>query len=615
MQDDKELEQAEPSVAENTQDTAVLVPETSGETTSLDADEIAIEFADFLEFDTMELHPTLLARIKEIGWATPTPIQRLCLPITLKGRDAAGFAQTGTGKTGVFLITMADKLLKLQQRTKKTADGINVPFGVVLVPTRELAIQITSDANALFGELLGVSSVAVYGGEDYEGQIRQLNKGADIVIATPGRLRDFYQKKVLTLAESSVFVCDEADRMFDMGFIEDVEFFFDILRPEAQRLLFSATTNEKVKELAFEYLENPKYLSANPEELTPHNVEQVAIICEAIQKVKVMLGLLRDDNPTCAIIFTNTKMVAEWLQYKLFHNGIDAEAITGDLPQKKRQSIIQRIKKSELKVLIATDVASRGLHIASVTHVYNFDLPDEATNYIHRIGRTARAGASGKAISLVCEDYGQNLEPIRQLLGENIPIVVQWHDDSHLAIEDLSGNPYEDPTFSGHASARASRFHDGDRNKGGRRPYGDRDGASSDRGPRGPRSGRDGARGGRDEPRRDRPDRGPDRGRDGGRGPRPQDSRPEARGGYRSDNKDAAGRPGARRDWDNNRTRGPQQGQGKGRYPQKQGDQRRRDQQPHTTAAVKKPVAAGPSTIMGMLRKIISVIFGFGKKK
>ena len=609
MQQDTEQEQTGQTVSEENGDITVALPEGGTQTPPLDADEIAIEFADFLEFDTMELHPRLLARIKEIGWSTPTPIQRLCLPITLRGRDAAGFAQTGTGKTGVFLITIADKLLKLAERTKKTADGINVPFAVVLVPTRELAAQITSDANALFGDDLGISSVAVYGGEDYEGQIRQINKGVDIVMATPGRLRDFYQKKVLTLAESSVFVCDEADRMFDMGFIEDVEFFFDLLRPEAQKMLFSATTNEKVKELAFEYLENPKYLSANPEELTPHNVEQKAIICEAIQKVRVMLGLLRDDDPACAIIFTNTKMVAEWLQYKLFHNGIDAEVITGDLPQNKRISLIQRIKKSELKVLIATDVASRGLHIASVTHVYNFDLPDEASNYIHRIGRTARAGASGKAISLVCEDYGHNLEPIRQLLGENIPILVEWHKEDHLAIEDLSGNPYEDPTFQGHASARPSRFHDGDRNRsgsgGGRRPQ--RDGGSFDR----HGSGRPSRGGGRDDSRRDRPDRGRDGGRDASRdasrGGRPQDSR----GGYRGD-KDAGRRDG-RRDAPNNRGRGGQPQQGRGKFPPRQGEQRGRDQV--VAASAKRAAPTGPSTIMGMLRKILSVIFGFGKKK
>ena len=608
MQQDTELEQAgqdateDRPVPEETPETTEVIGEIGTEVAApLDADEAAIEFADFLQFDSMELHPQLLSRIKEVGWVTPTPIQRLCLPITLKSRDVAGFAQTGTGKTGVFLITIADRLLKLSERLKKSADGINVPYAVVLVPTRELTVQITSDANTLFGSDLGISTVAVYGGDDYEGQIRQINKGADIIVATPGRLRDFYQKKVLTLADSSIFVCDEADRMFDMGFIEDVEYFFDILRPEAQKMLFSATTNEKVKELAFEYLENPKYLSANPEELTPHNVEQKAIICEAIQKVRVMLGLLRDDNPACALIFTNTKMVAEWLHYKLFHNGIDAEVITGDLPQKKRISLIQRIKKSELKVLIATDVASRGLHIASVTHVYNFDLPDEAANYIHRIGRTARAGASGKAISLVCEDYGQNLEPIRQLLGENIPITVEWHNEAHLAIEDLSGNPYEDPKFQGNLMSRSPRSHDGDRGRsgGGRgKPYRGREGSSSehkgDRFPRGPR----------EEGRRDRPS---ERFRDGAKGGRPQESRQDTRGGYRTDRD--GGRRDGRRDHGDTRSRGPQQG----KFPPKHRDQTRC--QPSAMAASAKKPVSGPSTIMGMLRKILSVIFGFGKKK
>jgi ATP-dependent RNA helicase RhlB len=558
-----------------------------------------LDFVEYIDFETLKLEPRLLQKVFEIGWQVPTPIQKLCLPITLKGKDAAGFAQTGTGKTGVFLITLAHQLLSKETRSRVNEKGAGTPYCVVMVPTRELAIQITADSNQLLGGL-GIEAMAVYGGDDYDPQIRMIKKGVDLIIATPGRLKDFIQKEIVTLSQTAVFVCDEADRMFDMGFIDDIEFFFQQLAPEAQKLLFSATTNEKVKELAFEYLENPHYLSANPEEITPHNVEQSAIICEAVQKVKIMLGLLRRDTPTCAIIFTNTKMVAEWLYYKLFHNGIDVEVITGDLPQRKRIALISRIKKGELKVLIATDVASRGLHIASVSHVYNFDLPDEPANYIHRIGRTARAGAAGKAVSLVCEDYGQNLAAIRALLGENISIPTEWYDEEFMKIEDLSGNPFDDPKFAASQAKPSFRDRDG----GGRR---------DSRGP---------SRGGRDkdyDPRRGG-ERDRDREKRGGKAPYAEkgerkDFRGERGGakGGRGDGRDKGRYGGRERDRDRDQKQYAKGGHYKhGKKFQKEGQF-----QPKTRKEATQPAKkiSTPSTIMGMLRKIFSVIFGFGRKK
>lgn len=417
-------------------------------------------------FEELNLAAPLMDAIRKLGWTKPTLIQGMGLPLTTKGQDLAGFSQTGTGKTGVFLITIAHQILKMREAGVDDSKG---PKAIILAPTRELAVQISSDAELLFSHL-GISSMAVFGGVDYEKQATQIKGGVDVIVATPGRLKDYYQKKIFSTKDCCLFICDEADRMLDMGFIDDVEYFLSKLSPETQKMLFSATTNEKVKELAFEYLENPKYISANPEVMTPERIKQYAVICESSEKLRVMLGLMRAHNPVCSVIFTNTKIVAEWLQYKLQNNGIEVDLITGDLPQTKRIALVHRIKNNEVKALIATDVASRGLHISSITHVYNFDLPDDAANYVHRIGRTARAGAEGSAYSLVCEDYGHNLLAIQNYLGENIPIETFWVPDEFLQIEDKASNPYKDPTFKG------NRMKDDDSRSGGRQGGRTRDG-------------------------------------------------------------------------------------------------------------------------------------------
>ncbi len=420
-------------------------------------------------FDALELHPELVVGINKLGWKSPTPVQGMCLPLTTVGKDVAGFAQTGTGKTGVFLITIANTV-------KRALDNNHTkgPKAVIMVPTRELAVQIEADARPIFDHL-GISSLAVYGGVDYDKQAGAIKAGVDVIVATPGRLKDYYQKKILNLKYCSQFVCDEADRMFDMGFVEDIEFFLEKLDDKVQKLLFSATTNDQVKELAFEYLDNPEYISVNPESMTPENIEQFAILCESTQKLQVLMGLLTEHNPKCSIIFTNTKLVAEWLQYKLTRNGIEAELITGDLPQRKRINLINRIKAGEIKALIATDVASRGLHISDISHVYNFDLPNEASNYVHRIGRTARAGATGKAFSLVCEDYGHNLQAIRDYLKDHADINVDWFDSKYLEVEDKAPNPYQDPEFKSN-TLKSAPEPQRRRKGGGDRPQGDKKG-------------------------------------------------------------------------------------------------------------------------------------------
>ena len=388
-----------------------------------------------LEFKQLGVFADFAQQLAEKSWIQPTPIQQKSLPHALQGRDIAGFAQTGTGKTGVFLITLAQKLLKSQ---KKTSAGV----ALVICPTRELALQISEDAQSMLASLK-VKTAVLYGGVSIEPQIKQVEEGAQLIVATPGRLLDLYRKQALDLKTVELFVCDEVDRMFDMGFIEDVEFILEKLDQSVQKLFFSATSNEKVKELVYEFLNEPKYISINMEEPTPDAMSQHAIMCEVENKFKILLSLLKKHDPSCAIVFTNTKLTASWLQYKLEKNDLNVDTITGDIQQNKRIALIRKIKSGEIKILIATDVASRGLHIANVTHVYNFDIPEDPANYVHRIGRTARAGSMGESYSLICEEYGQYFEPVQKLLGEKSPKPV-WFDDSLLEVEDKAPNPFLD---------------------------------------------------------------------------------------------------------------------------------------------------------------------------
>ncbi|MBP9706262.1 MAG: DEAD/DEAH box helicase [Oligoflexales bacterium] len=398
--------------------------------------ELELNHVVYETFPELGIHENIVKAVGSVGWTKPTPVQSRCLPISLKGKDLAGFAQTGTGKTGVFLITIANHILNkpIIPRDHK----IPAPRAVVLAPTRELAMQISDDAEKIF-TALGLSTLAIFGGTNWDQQVENLKISPDLIVATTGRLADTVRRKAISLAECELFICDEADRMFDMGFIDEVEFFFDKIPETCQKLLFSATSNPQVEELAFKYLNQPEYIFLNEDKLTPENVEQHFIICESPNKLQVMIGLLRDHKPACTIIFTNTKLTAEWLQYKLNHNGFTSELITGNLPQSKRTSLIKKIKAGQVNCLIATDIASRGLHISGVTIVYNFDVPNEAANYVHRIGRTARAGASGKSYTLMCEVYSEYMSPIKKLLGD-LPRA-EWFDQKYLAIKDEAINP------------------------------------------------------------------------------------------------------------------------------------------------------------------------------
>src|SRR6185369_7733897 len=362
-------------------------------------------------FSELDLPEALLKGIDETGFSTCTPIQEHTLPISLTGKDVAGQAQTGTGKTAAFLVTLFTRLM-----TNTPAKGGH-PRALILAPTRELVVQIEQDAQ-LLGKHCGLTIQAIYGGVDYMKQRDALREGADVIVGTPGRLIDYLKQKVYSLKEIEMLVIDEADRMFDMGFIADLRFILRRLPPfdKRQNLMFSATLNQRVMELAYEFMNVPEKVSVTPERMTAENVEQVLFHCSRKEKFPLLLGLLRREGMARTMIFINTKREGEYLHDRLNANDFPCRLISGDVEQKKRLRILEDFKEGKLPILIATDVASRGLHIEGVSHVINYDLPQDCEDYVHRIGRTARAGAEGKAISLADEDGAFFLEAIEEYI-------------------------------------------------------------------------------------------------------------------------------------------------------------------------------------------------------
>jgi len=373
-----------------------------------------------VSFSHFDLHPALAAGLTKAGFTRCTPIQALTLPLALHGRDIAGQAQTGTGKTLAFLIATIDRLLK---RPALANRGDADPRALILAPTRELAIQIHKDALA-FGAELGIKYALVYGGVDYDKQREILQRGADVIIATPGRLIDYVkQHKVVSLHACEVCVLDEADRMFDLGFIKDLRFLLRRLpaRGERQTLLFSATLSLRVLELAYEHMNEPEKLVVEAKTVTAARVRQKVYFPANEEKIPLLIGLLTRSEGTRTMVFVNTKAWVENVARALERAGFRVGVISGDVPQKKRESLLSRFKRGDMEVLVATDVAARGLHIDGVSHVYNFDLPFEAEDYVHRIGRTARLGAEGDAISFACERYAQSLPDIEAYIEQKIP--------------------------------------------------------------------------------------------------------------------------------------------------------------------------------------------------
>jgi ATP-dependent RNA helicase RhlB len=378
-----------------------------------------------VDFLSLHLPEPVMRGIEGAGFITCTPIQEEVLPIALRGRDVAGQSQTGTGKTAAFLIATFTRLLREPDRR---AHGRCAPRALVIAPTRELAVQIHGDA-CLLGEGTGIKLQVVYGGVDYLKQRDDLRRGVDVLIGTPGRLIDYFKQGVYELKAVEVLVIDEADRMFDMGFIRDIRYLVRHLPPAERRqsFLFSATLGTQVLELAYESMNNPTMVSVAPEQVTAEGVEEALYHVAREEKFPLLLGLLEREKGKRILIFANMKIQAERLAERLVRAGYHARAITGNVDQKQRLRIMQAFKEGGLHILVATDVASRGLHIEGVTHVINYDLPQDAEDYVHRVGRTARAGASGRAISLADEQYVLSLEAIEEFIGHKIP--VQWASD------------------------------------------------------------------------------------------------------------------------------------------------------------------------------------------
>ncbi len=374
-----------------------------------------------ITFDSFELHPALLAGLEAAGFTRCTPIQALTLPVALPGRDVAGQAQTGTGKTLAFLVAVMNRLLTRPALAERKPED---PRALILAPTRELAIQIHKDA-VKFGNELGLRFALVYGGVDYDKQRELLQQGVDVIIATPGRLIDYVkQHKVVSLHACEVCVLDEADRMFDLGFIKDIRFLLRRMpiRTERQTLLFSATLSHRVLELAYEHMNEPEKLVVETESITAARVRQRIYFPADEEKIPLLLGLLSRSEGARTMVFVNTKAFVERVARALERAGYRVGVLSGDVPQKKRESLLKRFQAGQLELLVATDVAARGLHIDGVSHVYNYDLPFDAEDYVHRIGRTARLGAEGDAISFACERYAMSLPDIEAYIEQKIPV-------------------------------------------------------------------------------------------------------------------------------------------------------------------------------------------------
>lgn len=372
-----------------------------------------------LRFDTLKLDESLHAGIRGAGFEFCTPIQAVSLPIALAGRDVAGQAQTGTGKTAAFLIAAYQRLL--HRPAAADEDGARQPRVFILAPTRELAVQIAKDAEVL-GRHTGFRVGLAYGGTGYEQQRRTIQDGIDLLIGTPGRIIDYFKQGVFKLSEVEVAILDEADRMFDLGFIKDIRYLLRRLPPPDKRLnmLFSATLSQRVMELAYEHMNEPELIRVAPDKITADRVRQAIFFPSNPEKIPLLVGLIREMGASRIMVFVNTKREAERVEAYLETNGIDAKAISGDVPQNKRLNMLMRFQSGDLGVLIGTDVASRGLHIPDVQCVINYDLPQDREDYVHRIGRTARAGASGDAISFGCETYAISLPDIEDFIGHKI---------------------------------------------------------------------------------------------------------------------------------------------------------------------------------------------------
>ena len=368
-----------------------------------------------MHFDDLNLIPPLLSAVRDMGYDQPTPIQRETIPPVLAGRDVLGCAQTGTGKTAAFALPI---LQRLSQERKQHA-GRRTIRALILTPTRELALQIFENFES-YGKNLPLTSCVIFGGVGQQPQVEALSRGVDILVATPGRLNDLIGQGHITLEHIEIFVLDEADRMLDMGFIHDVRKVIALLPRKRQTLLFSATMPAEVEKLALSILTDPASVKVDPVSSTVDRIEQRLYLVDKANKKLLLAKLLKAPEVESALVFTRTKHGADRVVRELARAGIPARAIHGDKSQNARQQALSDCKSGKSRVLVATDIAARGIDIAGLSHVFNYDLPNEPEAYVHRIGRTGRAGLDGKAISFCCIDEMKELQQIEKLLGRKL---------------------------------------------------------------------------------------------------------------------------------------------------------------------------------------------------
>ncbi len=405
-------------------------------------------------FSDLPIPAPVLRGLDDLGFNLCTPIQAKTLPLSLQGNDIAGQAQTGTGKTAAFLVTAFKEMLETD-RLHPTA-----PRAVVVAPTRELALQIAADAEVI-GKYCHFRTIAVFGGMDWEKQAKVLEGTVDLVVGTPGRMMDFMRKHLLDLRHVQIAVIDEADRMFDMGFVDDVRFILGHCAPSRQTMMFSATLSYDVMQLAKRHMREVIELRVDPDRVAADTVEQELFHVRERDKLSFLLWLLEQKKPKRALIFINTKRAGEWLDFKLYHNGWETQLMSGDVPQKKRLKIVEDFKAGKVEVLVATDVAARGLHVDDIDLVINFDLPVDPEDYVHRIGRTGRAGQSGCAVSVADDALVEHLPGIERYLGGKIASTVATAD---MMLDDIG------PSFG--ATMKAQNAKSGKRGKPPRRSGG-----------------------------------------------------------------------------------------------------------------------------------------------
>jgi ATP-dependent RNA helicase RhlE len=413
-----------------------------------------------LTFDEFGLSPDILRAVTEQGYTIPTPVQEQAIPLVLAGRDMMGRAQTGTGKTAAFALPMLERL---RQHANTSFSPARHPVrALILTPTRELAVQV-HDSFRTYGRHVPLRYAVVYGGVPIEPQIKDLLAGVEVLVATPGRLLDHVGQRTVNLTQVDILVLDEADRMLDMGFLPDIRRIVEMVTNRRQTLMFSATFSAEIRTLARTLLNDPASVDIEPQMTSAESVDQIVYLVDATRKVELLAGLVRSRNLRQVLVFTRTKLQAGRLASQLNRHDVDAVAIHGDRTQPERERALAGFKSGDIPVLVATDVAARGLDIEALPLVVNFELPHTAHDYVHRIGRTGRAGATGQAISLVAPDEEEYLRSVNRLLKKDLPvrIVKGFEPDLSAAKPATSGRSRATRSTSSEARPRRGQARPG----------------------------------------------------------------------------------------------------------------------------------------------------------